>query len=96
MGEIDSFFIKTDTSKYKGEWISSYGILEKVDDLERRFKKMTPEEMPIPWKQMADKIDISHYREMETIVWEAQFYARELLKSAGYDKEKFFDIIEVL
>ena len=78
--------------RYRGEWVSSYGILEKVNDLERRFKKMTPEEMPIPWKQMTEKIDVIHYREMETIVWEAQSYARELLKSAGYDPDKAIDI----
>lgn len=73
--------------RYKGEWVSSYGIVEKVNDMERRFKKLAPEEMPIPWKQMADQLDLVHYREMETVVWEAQFYAMELLKSAKYSQE---------
>ncbi|MDO8589780.1 MAG: hypothetical protein Q7R69_00715 [bacterium] len=78
--------------RYRGEWVSSYGIIEKVNDIERKFKKMTPDEMPIPWKQMVEKIDIVHYREMETIVWEAQFYADELLELAGYDKNVARDI----
>lgn len=73
--------------RYRGEWISSYGIIEKVNDMERRFKKLAPEEMPIPWKQMVDQLDLVHYREMETLVWEAQFYAMKLLQSAEYSKE---------
>ena len=73
--------------RYKGEWISSYGILEKVTDMERRFKKLAPEEMPIPWKQMVEQLDLVHYREMETLVWEAQNYAMKLLESARYSRE---------
>lgn len=71
---------------YKGEWVSSYGIIEKVGHLEDKFKKMRPEEMPIPWRQMVDKIDLINYREMETNVWEAQMYANKLLKLAGYER----------
>jgi hypothetical protein len=73
--------------RYKGEWVSSYGIVEKVTDLERRFKKLAPEEMPIPWKQMVDQLDLVFYREMETVVWEARYYAMKLLESANYSVE---------
>jgi hypothetical protein len=73
--------------RYKGEWVSSYGVVEKVNDLERRFKKLAPEEMPIPWKQMVERLDLVLYREMETVVWEAQSYAMKLLESAKYPRE---------
>ena len=73
--------------RYKGDWVSCYGIIEKVNDLERRFKKLAPEEMPIPWKQMADQLDVVQYREMETLVWEAQSYAMKLLGLAKYSRE---------
>jgi hypothetical protein len=73
--------------RYKGEWVSSYGIVEKVNDIEKRFKKLAPEEMPIPWKQMVDQLDLVHYREMETVVWEARYYATKLLESAKYPQE---------
>ncbi|MGC9598931.1 MAG: hypothetical protein ABSE18_00925 [Minisyncoccia bacterium] len=72
---------------YKGGWVSSYGIVEEVDMLEKKFKNMRPEEMPIPWKQMAEKLDIVLYREMDTLVWEAQEYAVKLLKGAGYNDD---------
>jgi hypothetical protein len=73
--------------RYKGEWVSSYGIVEKVSDMEKRFKKLAPEEMPIPWKQMVDQLDLVYYREMETLVWEARYYAMKLLESANYPPE---------
>jgi Serine dehydrogenase proteinase len=73
--------------RYRGEWVSSYGIVEKVSDIERRFKKLAPEEMPIPWKQMVDQLDLVQYREMETLVWEAQHYAMKLLESAQYSRD---------
>lgn len=78
--------------RYKGEWVSSYGIVEKVNDLEKRFKKLAPEEIPVPWRQMTEQLDMVHYREMETLVWEAQFYAMKLLRSAGYSRELQVDI----
>lgn len=78
--------------RYRNEWVSSYGIVEKVSDLERQFKKLAPEELPIPWKQMVERLDLIHYREMETLVWEAQFYAMKLLESAKYSKDKIRDI----
>ncbi|HXM51083.1 MAG TPA: hypothetical protein VN956_24775 [Pyrinomonadaceae bacterium] len=73
--------------RYRGEWVSSYGIVEKVADIEKRFKKLAPEEMPIPWKQMIDQLDLVYYREMETVVWEARYYAMKLLESAKYPPE---------
>lgn len=73
--------------RYKGEWVSSYGLVEKVADIEKRFKKLAPEEMPIPWKQMVDQLDLVFYREMETVVWEARYYAMKLLESANYSPE---------
>jgi hypothetical protein len=82
--------------RYKGEWVSSYGIVEKVLDMERRFKKLAPEEMPIPWKQMVDQLDLVHYREMETVVWEAQSYAMKLLESATYSQEMQMSIAMTL
>jgi hypothetical protein len=73
--------------RYKGDWVSSYGLVEKVSDIEKRFKKLAPEEMPVPWKQMVDQLDLVFYREMETVVWEARYYAMKLLESAKYSPE---------
>lgn len=72
---------------YEGNWVSSYGIIEKVSDFEKRFKNMTPAEIPVPWREMLEKLDVIPYREMETSVWEAQMYAVELLVAAGYEKK---------
>jgi hypothetical protein len=80
--------------RYKGEWVSSYGIVEKVLDLERRFRKNSSDEIPTPWKQMIDRLDLIHYREMETLAWEAKHYAMKLLQSAGYKKEAADNIAE--
>jgi hypothetical protein len=78
--------------RYKGEWVSTYGIVEKVNDIEKRFKKLAPEEMPIPWKQMVDQLDLVYYREMETAVWEARYYAMKLLESAKYSQDMLVSI----
>lgn len=72
---------------YRGQYVSSYSIIEMVERLEDRFSKLTPEEMPIPWRQMADKIDIINYRDMEAVNWEATIYARKLLTKSGYDEK---------
>lgn len=80
--------------RYKGEWVSSYGIVEKVSDIERRFRKSSYDEIPTPWKQMIDRLDLIHYREMETLAWEAKHYAMNLLKSAKYDKGMIDSIAE--
>ena len=80
--------------RYKGEWVSSYGIVEKVSDLERRFRKSAYDEIPTPWKQMIDRLDLIHYREMETLAWEAKYYAMKLLQSAKYTKEMAETIAE--
>src|SRR6266478_277742 len=82
--------------RYRGEWVSSYGIVEKVADIEKRFKKLAPEEMPIPWKQMIDQLDLVYYRERETVVWEARYYAMKLLESAKYPSEMRFSIAMTL
>jgi len=78
--------------RYKGEWVSSYGVIEKVADMERKFKKLVPDEVPVPWHQMIDRLDLIHYREMETLNYEARSYAEDLLKSAGYSPEQATDI----
>ncbi|OGZ96762.1 MAG: hypothetical protein A3J10_02490 [Candidatus Sungbacteria bacterium RIFCSPLOWO2_02_FULL_54_10] len=80
--------------KYKGEWVSSYGIVEKVSDLERRFQKSSYDEIPTPWKQMIDRLDLIHYRELETLAWEAKHYAMELLRLADYTTESAEAIAE--
>lgn len=80
--------------RYRGEWVSSYGIVEKVSDLERQFRKSAYDEIPTPWKQMIDRLDLIHYREMETLAWEAKHYAMNLLSLAKYKKDEVGNIAE--
>lgn len=70
--------------RYGGTWVSSYSFIRSVDEIKKEFGEMTPNEMPNPWQQMADKIDPVVYNEMSTIVWNSLIYAANLLKLAGY------------
>ena len=57
---------------------------------------MTPQEIPSPWQQMAEKLDPVIYDEMSTAVVTSIIYGYRLLKKSGYNPEKAMSIASSL
>lgn len=73
--------------RYQDTWVSAYAFSRAIDTIRMIFGEQSPEEIPSPWQQMAEKIDPIIHDEMSTAVFNTYFYARKLLMLSGYDEK---------
>jgi len=73
---------------YNNQRVSSYRLIEAINNFEARFGKTNPLDIPSPWQQMAEKFDPIIYEKMNTDVWQSTFYGSRLLSKSGYTKEE--------
>jgi len=85
LGNLTSFDPQT---RYQGHRVSSYAFVRVVDSIGEEYGEFRPEELPIPWRQMADKIDPVIYDEMNTLNFTAMICGKRLLEKSGYSKDK--------
>ncbi len=67
---------------YKGEYVSATSFQQAVDELEKRFAKFRPAQIPSPYQQMCAQIDPIILKEKNKIVTDTVKVAWELLKKA--------------
>ena len=74
--------------RYKGQRVAANAFMRSVDFIKDEYGEMTPQEIPSPWQQMADKLDPVIYDEMNTALYTSIICAYRLLKKSGYSSDK--------
>lgn len=92
-GNITSFDPQV---RYKGTRVAANAFVRATDTIKDAYGEMTPQEIPSPWQQMADKLDPIVYDEMHTTVITAIICAYRLLKKSGYTPSIAMDIASAL
>jgi hypothetical protein len=78
--------------RYKNSRVAAFAFERSVEHIQDEYGEMSPEEIPPPWQQMADKLDPVVYDEMHTALFTSQICAVRLLKKSGYDTNKVYNI----
>lgn len=73
---------------YKGQRVSAASYQQAVNDLRRSFGKMTPDEIPPPYQQLAEKLDPVILQEMNKRYQDAMLVAAELLDLSYKPKDE--------
>ncbi len=69
---------------YKGELVSAQSMRRALETFDDYFEKKLPWEVPYPRKNMAEKFDPILFEEWEAELNQIYFYAKRLLRKAGY------------
>lgn len=89
LGNITSFDPQV---RYKNTRVAAHAFTRSVEFIQEQYGEMSPEEIPSPWQQMADKLDPVIYDEMSTALLTSKVCALRLLKHAGYKEEDTYKI----
>ena len=87
IGELGNLTPIDPQIRYHGHHVSCYAFLRVVDSIQGEYGEMSPEELPSPWRQMAEKLEPVIYDEMSTLVFTSVICAKRLLEKSGYPKE---------
>lgn len=96
MSELGSLTSFDPQIRYGDHRVSACAFGRAVDSIRSEFGEMSPEELPSPWQQMANKLDPVTYDEMNTLLFTAMTCGSRLLEKAGYAKEKAIAIATTL
>ncbi len=88
-GNITSFDPQV---RYKNTRVAANAFIRSVDFIKEEYGEMTPQEIPSPWQQMAEKLDPVIYDEMNTALFTSIICAYRLLKKSGYSADKAIGI----
>lgn len=72
---------------YKGQRVSAASYQQAINDLRRSFGKMTPDEIPPPYQQLAEKLDPVILQEMNKKYLDSMVVAIELLEVSYKPKD---------
>jgi len=97
MGELGNLTSIDPQTRYKEHSrVSCYAIVRAVDAIEQLYGEMSPDELPSPWQQMAEKIDPVIHDHMNTTNFTAMVSASRLLQKSGYTKDNAWKIANSL
>ena len=92
IGDLGNLTFIDPQIRYKDQRISSYTVVRAVHSLEQQYGEMSPDEIPSPWQQMAEKLDPIIYDEMNTVNFTAMVSASRLLQKSGYTAGEAWEI----
>ncbi len=92
LGELGNLTSIDPQVRHKQTGVSSHAFIRTAESIEEEYGDRSPEEMPNPWNQMAEKLDPVIYNEMSTAVNTAIICAARLLKKSGYSNESAYAI----
>lgn len=88
IGELGNLTSFDPQVRYKQAWVSAHAFIRAVESIQEEYGEVSPEEMPVPWQQMADKLDPIIYDQMSTAVNTSIMCALRLLEKSGYKPDK--------
>ena len=78
------------------QFVSINSLFEAQDTLNKIFRTSKPEELPYPYKHMAEKLDPAILEHWAGIKNEMIFYLKEILKLSNYNEEEKNTLVEFL
>lgn len=96
MSEVGSLTSFDPQIRYQEHRVAACAFVRAVDYIRSEFGEMSPEELPSPWQQMANKLDPVIYDEMHTLLFTAITCGSRLLEKSGYTRDNAISIASSL